>query len=98
MEPDGTGWAGWEAKPESETSVFGTYSGATPATAKWTACSLLCVGIILFSRYYSDTQQMVTMVMIHFEQMFNSSRGKCSTTFIILSFPFFPARGVCVCV
>ena len=97
MGPDGTDLAGWEAKPEGETPVFGSHLAATPAMAKQTACSLSHAGIILFSRYYIHTQQMVTMVMMHFEQMFNSSQGKCSIAFIILSLSFFPAQGVCVC-
>ena len=41
---------------------------------------------------------MVTMVMMHFEQMFNFSQDKCSIAFIIPS-PFFLPKGVvCVCV
>lgn len=39
---------------------------------------------------------MVTMVMMHFEQMFNFSQDKCSIAFIIPS-PFFLPKGVCVC-
>lgn len=32
---------------------------------------------------------MVTTVMTHFEQMLNSSQGKCSRAFLILSLPLY---------
>lgn len=72
----------------------GDRSAATPAPARQTAGSLLRAGRILFFRYYIHTQQMVTMVMMHFEQMFNFSQDKCSIALLLL---LFPAQG-CVCV
>ena len=72
--------------------MSGDRSAATPAPARQTAGSLPRAGRILFFRYYIHTQQMVTMVMMHFEQMFNFSQDKCSIAFII---PFFLPKGVC---
>ena len=78
--------------------MSGDRAAATPAPARQTAGPLPQAGRILFFRYYIHTQQMVTMVMMHFEQMFNFSQDKCSIAFIIPS-PFFLPKGVvCVCV